>query len=117
MKLTGKLYTTTGEPIPFANVVYIRPDGSATQNGTMTSENGKFEIDVPANGSLQLSHIGHVTRTIPLASMPFIITLDPATYNIPTAEVVADTSKLNNKWMIYIGLAALGVIALNKFKK
>lgn len=116
MKLSGKLYRTTGEPLSFANVVYIRPDGQSTSNGTMTNDSGKWEIDVPANGSLQFSHIGSVTRTIPIASMPFIVTLDPATYNIPEAEVVTSKSKLNNKWLIYTGLIGLVLILVKNRK-
>lgn len=116
MKLTGKLYTTKGDPIAFANVVYIRPDGQSTNNGTMTNDLGKWELDVPANGSIKFSHIGSVTRTIPIASMPFIVTLDPATYNIPEAEVVATKSKLSNKWLIYTGLLGLVLILVKKRK-
>lgn len=116
MKLSGKLYSTKGDPLAFANVVYIRPDGQSTSNGTMTNDLGKWELDVPANGSIQFSHIGNVTRTIPIASMPFIVTLDPATYNIPEAEVVASASKVNNKWLIYIGLVGLALILVKKKK-
>jgi hypothetical protein len=117
MKLSGRLYTTTGEPIAFANVVYIRPDGQSTLNGTMTNEAGNWQLDVPANGSIRFSHIGHVTRTLPLGSMPFIITLDPATYSLPEAEVITTKTKLNNKWLIYTGLASLFLILIKQNKK
>lgn len=114
MKYSGKVYTTKGEPIPFAHVVYIRPDGSSTSNGTQTNEFGHWELDIPNNGSVQFSSIQHVKRTIPLQSLPFIVTLDPITYTIPTAEVVAEKPKLNNKWLIYTALAAVGLIWIKK---
>lgn len=117
MKLSGKVYSTTGEPIQLANVVYIRPDGQSTSNGTQTNEHGNWTLDVPTTGSIAFSHIEYVKRTLPVGQLPFVITMDKATYNLPTAEVVTSPSKRNNKWLIYIGLLAIAVLALNKIRK
>ncbi len=48
-----------GEPVIGASVVEV-----GTTNGIMTDMDGKFELSVNANGSLQVSYVGFVTQTI-----------------------------------------------------
>ena len=58
-KVTGVVKDENGEPVIGASVVEV-----GTTNGIMTDMDGKFELSVKANGSLQVSYVGFVTQTI-----------------------------------------------------
>lgn len=49
----------TGTPIPGANIIE-----TGTTNGVMTDFNGNYTIEIPANGTLQISYIGFASQQI-----------------------------------------------------
>ena len=59
LTVTGHVKDATGEPIIGANV---KVEGTTT--GTITDFDGNFNLEVPANGNLQVSFIGYVSQTI-----------------------------------------------------
>ena len=58
-KVTGIVKDENGEPVIGASVVEV-----GTTNGIMTDMDGKFELSMSANGSLQISYVGFVTQTM-----------------------------------------------------
>ncbi|MFV0377056.1 MAG: TonB-dependent receptor [Mangrovibacterium sp.] len=61
-KVTGKVSSAQGDPVPGATVVV-----KGSNNGTITDFDGKFTIgNVPANGVLVFSFIGMKTAEIPV---------------------------------------------------
>jgi len=92
MKISGKVYSEDGTALPNANVIYATSKGEPTNIGVATNTNGAFSLDVPASdGQLKISYIGYETRRIPIAQLPFIITLRPG-IALDEAEVVASNS-------------------------
>lgn len=49
----------TGEGVAGANVII-----KGTSQGTITDANGEFSLDVPANGTLQVSFIGYISEEV-----------------------------------------------------
>lgn len=62
-KVTGVVKDENGEPVTGASVVEV-----GTTNGIMTDIDGKFELSIPSNGSLQISYVGFVSQTIKLGN-------------------------------------------------
>jgi TonB-linked SusC/RagA family outer membrane protein len=60
-KISGIVVDDTGEPVIGAFVLLV----GATM-GTPSDINGKFELNVPQKGNLQVSYIGYETKIIPL---------------------------------------------------
>lgn len=58
-KAVGVVTDKTGEAIIGANVIV-----KGTTNGTITDMDGRFELDVPNNATLQVSYIGFNTQEI-----------------------------------------------------
>ena len=58
-KVTGVVKDENGDPVIGASVVEV-----GTTNGIMTDVDGKFELSVKANSSLQVSYVGFVAQTI-----------------------------------------------------
>jgi hypothetical protein len=54
VRVRGHVATETGQPIPKASVIV-----KGTTNGVTGSDNGDFEIDAPANGTLVVSSVGY----------------------------------------------------------
>ncbi len=61
-KVKGKVTDNAGEPIIGANVTLV---GSAG-NGTITSVDGDFELEVPNNAILKVTYIGYTTQEVPI---------------------------------------------------
>jgi TonB-dependent starch-binding outer membrane protein SusC len=59
VKVTGTVSETSGTPIPGVNVKVV-----GTTQGTITTLEGTYQIDVPANGSLEFSSMGFTTQVI-----------------------------------------------------
>lgn len=57
IKITGQVFDENGETIPGANVM-VKDNKSL---GTMTDQDGKFTLSVPANSTLVISFIGYQT--------------------------------------------------------
>ena len=58
-RVTGIVKDENGDPVIGASVVE-----TGTTNGIMTDVDGRFELSVPSNASLQISYVGFVTQTI-----------------------------------------------------
>lgn len=59
-KVTGNVVDELGEPIIGASVIV-----KGTSNGTVTDIDGNFTVpDVPKNGSLVISYVGYVSKTV-----------------------------------------------------
>lgn len=66
-KAVGVVTDKTGEAIIGANVIV-----KGTTNGTITDMDGRFELDVPNNATLQVSYIGFNTQEIVFTGQPSI---------------------------------------------
>jgi TonB-linked SusC/RagA family outer membrane protein len=71
--ITGTVTDTNGEPIIGANVIE-----KGTANGSTTSVNGQFTLNVPEKGILQISYIGFNTSKVNIG--------DDSVYNIVLSE-------------------------------
>jgi TonB-linked SusC/RagA family outer membrane protein len=59
-KVSGKISTENGDPLPGASVVV-----EGTSNGTTTNNDGSYSVNVPKQGSsLIISFIGYVNKTV-----------------------------------------------------
>lgn len=58
-KVAGVVKDENGDPVIGASVVEV-----GTTNGIMTDMDGKFELSMSANASLQISYVGFVTQTM-----------------------------------------------------
>lgn len=80
----GVVVDETGEPVIGANVVV-----AGTTNGTVTDFNGNFTLEVPENGTLDISFIGYLTQSISLkGKSDFRITLKEDTQKLDEVVVV-----------------------------
>ena len=80
----GVIVDETGEPVIGANVVV-----SGTTNGTVTDFNGNFSLEVPENGTLDVSFIGYLTQSVSLkGKSDFRITLKEDTQKLDEVVVV-----------------------------
>ena len=62
-KISGVVKDETGEPVIGANVVV-----KGTTNGTVTDMNGRYSLEVPEGGVLQISYIGYNTQEVKVGS-------------------------------------------------
>lgn len=61
--ISGKVTSTSGESVPFANVYWLN-----TNKGTTTLENGSFQIErTPKSNQLIISSVGYTSDTISVA--------------------------------------------------
>ena len=67
VSVKGHVKDATGEPVIGANVLV-----KGTTNGTITDMDGRFELDVPNNATLQVSYIGFNTQEIVFTGQPSI---------------------------------------------
>ncbi len=58
-KLTGVVKDENGETIIGASVIEV-----GTSNGVITDMDGKFELSIQANSSIQISYVGYTTETV-----------------------------------------------------
>ncbi|WP_195209907.1 MULTISPECIES: SusC/RagA family TonB-linked outer membrane protein [Bacteroides] len=60
-RITGIIKDNTGEPVIGCNIME-----KGTSNGTITSVDGDFSLNVAENAVLQISYIGYLTQEIPV---------------------------------------------------
>lgn len=58
-KITGTVKDANGEEVIGASIVEV-----GTTNGIMTDIDGKFELTIQPNSTLQISYVGYVTQTV-----------------------------------------------------
>lgn len=63
-KISGIVKDERGEPVIGANVVV-----KGTTNGTVTDMDGKYTLEVPVGGVLQISYIGYNTQEVKVGSV------------------------------------------------
>lgn len=84
-KINGVVRGNDGEPAIGANVII-----KGTTNGTITDLDGRFSLEVPPGGILQISYIGYNTLDIPVGNRTSIdITLKEDTKALDEVVVVA----------------------------
>jgi TonB-dependent starch-binding outer membrane protein SusC len=72
VKVTGTVSETSGSPIPGVNVKVV-----GTTIGTITTLEGTYQIDVPANGSLEFSSMGFTSQIIAIGNQTVVnVTLE-----------------------------------------
>jgi iron complex outermembrane receptor protein len=71
-QLSGKLETSTHDPVPFANVLLLSAIDSSLTKGTLTNESGEYHIDDIPKGDflLRFSAVGFTTFTTGRFSFP-----------------------------------------------
>lgn len=87
-RITGTVTDKNGESIIGANVSV-----KGTTTGTITDMDGKFELNVPAGGKLQISYIGYISQEIALG--------EKNTYFI---QLMEDTQKLDEVVVVGYGV-------------
>ena len=84
IRVTGKVVDQTGAPLVGVSIVET---GNET-NGTMTSVDGTFAINVPAGAQLTVTYIGFKTQTVTASTGRMNITLNEDTVGIDDVVVV-----------------------------
>ena len=87
-KAVGVVTDKTGEAIIGANVIV-----KGTTNGTITDMDGRFELDVPNNATLQVSYIGFNTQEIVFTGQPSV-----------EVQLVDDTQALDEVVVTALGI-------------
>lgn len=83
-KVTGTVVDETGLPVIGANVVQ-----KGTTNGIITDIDGRFTLDIPEDATLEISYIGYLTQSTPVANKSsFLITLREDTQKLDEVVVV-----------------------------
>ena len=60
INVTGEVNTPGGQPVPFANVLFLQPTDSSLVSGTITNEEGKFMLEIqPALYLFNVSMLGY----------------------------------------------------------
>lgn len=81
----------TGEPVPYANIILVNPDGSMISNaGCQTDIDGKFSRkfnDIPTNAMMRVSVVGYQTLTLSPSSNTQI-KLQPTTTALQEVNIV-----------------------------
>ena len=86
MRVSGSVKdSSTGEGIPFASVVV-----KGTMIGTSTDVNGNYQLNAPANGTLEFTAVGYVLVDEAVGGRAVInISLDPDSESLDESIVVA----------------------------
>ncbi|MDR2947678.1 MAG: TonB-dependent receptor [Prevotella sp.] len=83
-KITGKITDEAGEPLIGANVQV-----KGTTHGTLTDEDGNYELDVPQSATLQISYIGYLNQDINTGNKTVLnIKLSEDAHNLDEVVVV-----------------------------
>jgi len=85
-KITGKVTSTDGQPVPFASVVE-----KGTMNGTATNDDGTYVLtNVSPNANLIVTCIGYIEQVIEVSSRSVInVILAPDTESLEEVMVIA----------------------------
>ena len=98
VNLTGKVWNTYGEPLPFATVMLLEPSDSTLVNYCITDNNGNFELKKASKGSyiLQSAFVGYKSNfrnleiTSDMKTELGTIVLVPTSYNLNEVEVTGE---------------------------
>ena len=91
----GRIVDVDAHPLAYANVVLLAKTDSAFVCGTISNEDGSFELNSTArNGLIKISSIGYKLRYLDVQSDLENIELKTDAYNLP--DVVISRSKISN---------------------
>ncbi len=95
-KVSGHVYDSNKQAIPFANIVFVN-----STIGTITNENGKFYLESDQNhSSIKISFIGFETKTVKLSkrtTYTMEVTLEEEAASLDEVVIYkGKTSKKNN---------------------
>ena len=89
-KISGVVRDAQGEPVIGANVT-VKGD---KQHGVITDIDGNFTLDVPENGSFEVSYIGYLSQTMPIkGKSTFIVELQEDTKTLEEVVVIGYTTQ------------------------
>ena len=84
VNVTGTVKDNTGDPLPGVNIVVL-----GTTQGAVTDISGKFNIQVPADGSLVFNFIGFTPQTIAINGRQIVdVRLQPSDVSLEEIVVV-----------------------------
>ena len=110
-KVSGEVFDNQGEPIPFANIVFV-----GSTEGTITNENGLFYLESDTTWEeMKVSFIGYEERLIQLpkkVNYKLVVTLEPDDESLD--EVYIYTGKTSKKEAENPAIAILRKIWLNR---
>lgn len=94
-RIHGRIVDVDAHPLAYANVVLLAKTDSAFVCGTISNEDGRFELNSTArNGLIKISSIGYKLRYLDVQSDLENIELKTDAYNLP--DVVISRSKISN---------------------
>src|SRR4030095_7326045 len=82
VRVRGRVVSETGQPVPKVSVLV-----KGTSNGVTGNENGDFEINAPANGTLVISSVGYGTKEV-VVQQAVAVTLTAVSGNLNEVIVV-----------------------------
>jgi hypothetical protein len=116
MRITGRVVSPDGNSLPGAVVQYFAPGSTRNSGAQQTDADGRFALDTPGNGSIQITFIGYKPKTYKVGEIPFIVIMQEETYHIGPAEVVGKKD-IKIPWIIVGPLSALLLlVAIKKAK-
>lgn len=111
--ITGTLIDkATKQPMFGANILNL-----STKKGTVTDDNGSFEIDAQPDDLIRISFVGFKTIKQPASKLPKQIFMEEEVEMLNEVIVTAKKElKKHSNWWLW-GLLALGVVVYVKAKK
>lgn len=89
-KISGVVKDAQGEPVIGANVV-VKGD---ELNGVITDFDGNFTLDVPEDGSFEVSYIGYLSQVLPVkGKSTFMVSLKEDTKTLDEVVVIGYTTQ------------------------
>jgi outer membrane receptor protein involved in Fe transport len=91
-QVSGKLTTTGGQPVPFANVLLLKGTDGSLSKAALTGENGSYRIESigPGKYFLRISSVGYQLWNSPV----FELTIAAPAKDLGICIMQADTSQL-----------------------
>lgn len=117
MDINGKVYDNSGNPLIGAVVVELNSNGSLSNNGTVTDNNGNFSLSVQPDSTIQFSYIGYQTKNVPSENAKNVI-LTTSTTQLPEVTVTAKRSSSTTffsflkEYKVPIGAAIIVLITI-----
>jgi hypothetical protein len=109
---------STGEPLPFVNVVLTDASGVVI-NGTTSNMEGFYSIAIPVNGRiLRIDYIGYTTQQLPISSGTMNINMTENAVQL--SEVVVQgsrTTTTSSQLMRLAPMAGVETVRTSRFKK
>jgi uncharacterized membrane protein len=122
-KVTGYIVNeTSNEAVPFISITALDSAGEPTTTGTVTDENGEFEIDIEESQEIVINGIGYEKKIVSPTDGDIIL-VSPTSYGLPEVVITETRSVIEapkkNWWKVAIVVVVIaGVIYLiYRYKK